>query len=91
MIDAAVDAVHAQLRELAGSTKAQARALVAPLVAQLAALPLVPPQRQAVYLRRIEAQVKAGLERLRIKGKRLGRETLARILTNTLAALVTAI
>lgn len=91
MLEPAVKAVHAQLEALAGGTRAQARELVEPLLEQLAALPLVPPNRQATYLRRIEAQLRAGLERLRIRGKRLGRAALARILTNTLAALVTAI
>lgn len=82
------DVIRPLLEELSGSG-AQARAVAESVREELALLPTVPPQRRARYVARIEARLLAELERLRIRGVRVARASIARVLTTALVALAT--
>lgn len=84
-----ITAVIAPLLEAFGGAKAHAPEVAAAVRDELAALVTVPPARRARYVRRIEARLLAELERLRIRGVRASRATIARVLTTALVALTT--
>lgn len=61
-----------------------AQQLLADIDADLAALHLVPAERQGAYIKRIEAQVRASLERHRIAAVRVSRAQLVVVITSIL-------
>lgn len=84
-----VEATIRPLLEALAGTGARAREVADGVRADLVGLPTVPANRRAQYVARIEARLLAELERLRIRGVRASRATIARVLTTALVALTT--
>lgn len=74
------------LQALTVEGRRAAQQLLADLDADLAAMHLVPPERQAAYVERIQSQVRASLERQRIAAVRVSRAQLVVIITSILRA-----